>query len=279
MTARQSLALKVIEVLWLLAEDEYSRDEVLGRMVDAVDACSDKPLLALGQLRLIALAAAARGDRAALRLLAVGVARLGVVHEHARRKVRALEVEHGAASAVDEVSVVLKFEVELRAALELPVAYATMLFPRSVDLSDDELAAASAEALAVQDGTEAFEAWLSQWPEWQRQLRWELAQRLHWEALPRNDRRWSMSWQDLFGAPMEDPVRLRQSVVSLQDLVRHWVATGNDFNNVHISPQALERELTRCERRTSVQRIGVAVLRASLGRSVGKTPVAEDKLK
>ncbi|CAK9111844.1 Importin subunit alpha-6 (Karyopherin subunit alpha-5) [Durusdinium trenchii] len=223
---RHGLALRVVEALHTLCNDEYAREEIIARMLESLDACGDKPIWALNQLHLMSLTAHARGDRAALRKLGLRVLRLDIVHTHAARIVR--ETYKG---NIDDVCVYLGLELALRDKLDLPVSAKAMIFSTYVEIPQSELDLISGEALAVTD--QALEAWLDTWPEWQRQLRQEAADALTWSQLPRNSRRFSTSFINLFGDPISDPVRIGKqgTIWSMQELLKHWVATGVDLNN------------------------------------------------
>ena len=103
----------------------------------------------------------ARGDRVALKALALRIMRLNVVHEHAKRKIAKL-------SFVDDVCVYLRFEIELQKKLDLPVCASTMIFYSYIPISEEELLLASNEAEDIDD--QQVEAWLTNWSEWQRQV-------------------------------------------------------------------------------------------------------------
>ncbi|GBG24521.1 Disease resistance protein TAO1 [Hondaea fermentalgiana] len=237
---QEGLAKRVVSALGLLQEDAYSREEVLTRISDSVDACADKPIWALNQITLIAKLAHARGDREAIRALGRSVMRLEIVHEHVQRKIASIDI-------VDDVCVYLRFEVDLREDLDLPVAALDMLFPKFIEISSEEIDAARTEALSI--GEAEFEIWLDAWPEWQRQLRHETAEKLTYADLPRNSRRFSMSWADVFGnTNLDDPVRVQRGgpVWSLADLLRHWVPTGLDLYNSPLTI-AQVKHLSRCK--------------------------------
>jgi len=236
---KEGLAKRVLEALETIAADDYSRDEIIARMSDSIDACGDKPIWALNQITLISMIAKARGDREALRKVGLGVMRLEIVHEHVLKKIASL-------SFVDDVCVYLRFEIALKEELDLPVSAQEMLFPRYIKVTDEEIKAAKKDALEITD--EQFEEWLDNWPEWQRQKRFEVAEEVKFSDLKRNSRRFSLSWSDLFGnTDIPDPVRIgsKGSIWSMQDLLKHYVATGLDLNN---SPRTIDeiRSMTRC---------------------------------
>ncbi|CAK8997723.1 Pre-mRNA-processing factor 6 (PRP6 homolog) (U5 snRNP-associated 102 kDa protein) (U5-102 kDa protein), partial [Durusdinium trenchii] len=237
---RPGLAARVVEALELLCNSgDESREEILVRMGDSVDNCADKPVWALGQLTLLGLVARARGDRTKLRDLGRRVLNLSIVHEHVSRKLASLGV-------VDDVTVYLRFEIALRSDLDLPVSSLAMLFPNFIEVTQAELDAAREEASAVSE--DHFEAWLADWEEWQRQERFELAVELKWGDLPSQSTSIINRLDgvmDLSGQPLQDPVVLDGSVWSLADLLRHWVATGMDLNNLVRSAEDLQTGLRK----------------------------------
>jgi len=143
-------------------------------MEDSLDACHDKPVWALNQLTLVGLISSARGDRDELRALGRRVMQLQIVHDHVQKKIASLRW-------VDDVCVYLRFEIELREVLNLPVDATAMIFPNYITVTDAELQAAEQEASEVTE--EAFESWLSSWTEWERQARLETAENLCWDDL------------------------------------------------------------------------------------------------
>ncbi|GBG24240.1 Ryanodine receptor 1 [Hondaea fermentalgiana] len=259
---RQGLARRVVEVLRAVVDEVDARDSLLVRISDSVDACGDKPIWALNQMQAVIATARARGDRQALRELGQSMMRLGVVHEHARRKVLALERDKQAErerrgssgsslseeSEVDEICVYLFFEIELRERLGLTVAAESMLFPNFIPISAEELDAAANEALAVSE--EAFDQWLASWPEWQRQLRFEVAKEMSWASVPlaHIPKRVSLSQTTFLGDPLTEPVLLgKAGPWQLSELLDRWIETGMDFNNVSWGLDAFVEELGRLE--------------------------------
>lgn len=234
---RPRLACRVLEVLEILVTDEVAREEIILRMVDSTDACDDKPIWALNQMHLQVETARARGSEAKLRSLARRVMNLQVVHEHAMAKCNSL-------GYVDDVCVYLRFEIALMDDLNLPVSALAMHFPKFMEIKDRELDAARQEALAITD--EQVEAFLVTWPEWQRFQREEIAADIRWDELPEM-RAMSLrrSLRDLFGSKVKDPVIFRGKQWSMNDLLRHWVAHGVDFNNVPVTAEEILSGLSR----------------------------------
>jgi len=232
---RQGLAQRVLAALALL-EDPRTRQQVLTRIADSVDACSDKPIWALNQIRLVALIAEARGDRAKLRTLGERVRRLGVVHKHVAAKIETLNF-------VDDVCVYLRFEIALREPLDLPTDAEDMVFFSYIKVTDEEIEAAKREALET---TGELDNWLSSWDEWQRQDRLETARSTKWARIartvaPGND----LPDTDILGNPMREPVRLNGVICNLPVLLRHWTETGMDLYNAKVTPEELTRGLQR----------------------------------
>jgi len=76
--------------------------------------------------------------------------------------------------------------------------------------------------------------------------------------MSRNSLRDSLT--NLFGDPVEDPIRLldpdhpgKRPVWSMSDLLRHWEATGMDLHGVHRSTDEMRSNLRRCIRRASIK--------------------------
>lgn len=261
-TMREGLARRVVQVLRFIVEDSSVREALLVRMSDSIDACGDKPIWALNQMHAVIATARARGNKEALRRLGCGMMRLGIVHEHARRKVLELQRQRHEAwersgesrshpdtsGDVDEICVYLFFEIELRERLGLSVTAEHMLFPNFIHISAAEINAAAEEAENISE--EDFERWLTTWPEWQRQMRLELAQSMTWESLPaaRIPKRVSLSQTTFLGDPMTEPVLLgKAGPWQFDELLDRWIETGMDFNNVTWRVDEFSEELGRVE--------------------------------
>lgn len=260
---RPALRERVKEVLDIIINDPVSREEIIIRMLDAVDACADKPIWALGQMQVVVAIAHARGNREKLRTLGRRIMRLNIVHKHVEAYINSMD------RGVDDVSSYLRFEIELRDVLDLPVSSKAMIFPHSVSISKEKINAAREEALAVTE--EQFEEWLSTWPEWQRQNRMDaivpyMSLRLNPELLQ------DMSVDsddlvDLQGEPIRDPVFLlpnHTDVWSYNDLCERWVSSGLGFAN---EPLTQEDFLSNTRRLLDVAPdLSETPKRASLGR-------------
>jgi len=234
---RIGLAKRVVEALRLICGgDKLVKQEIITRMVDSVDRCSDKTTWALNQMQLHIEIAKARGDRKKLVKLGRRVMRLEIVRKHA---------QVAAKGSQDDVCVYLRFEIELRKPLDLPVSAEAMLYPSYVNVNNAALRRARKEAQNITE--EKFQIWLKEWPEWQRQLRIEFAQQTTYESLPINPNvKYSEEWTDLLGDPLLDPIILDGALLGFQDFMRHWTETSMDLNNTPRSLREVETKLQRC---------------------------------
>jgi len=222
-TLREGFTARVQEVLEMLCTDEASRDELLIRMCDSVNACSDKPALALSHMTLLCEISHARGSRNALRDLGRRVQRLEVVNAHARRTMEKLRV-------VDDVCVYFCFELALKDILNLPVSVKMMHFPSFVQIEQEVFDFAAEEAMSISE--EDFEKWMNGWSEWQRQARLETIP--NWNDLELGASISSerlKKCQNLQGESISDPITFYGKIWSFSDLVRHFVQTGMDLEN------------------------------------------------
>jgi hypothetical protein len=181
----------------------------------------------------------ARGNRSALHDLGRRVLNLEIVHKHAKAKCDRLKF-------VDDVCVYLRFEIDLRECLDLPVSALKMHYPSYIDLTSAETAAAKEEALSLSDSQ--FSAWLVSWDEWQRQDRLECAGRIVYANLPvakRVRESWRKSIRGLLGSKPLDTIVFQGQRWSLADLLRHWVETGRDLNGNGVAADSLLTGLCR----------------------------------
>jgi len=257
---RVGLARRVLEALCAIVEEKEARENLLIRISDSIDACGDKPVQALNQMKAVIDTCRARGNREKLRELGLKMMRLGVVHEHARKKVESIKAsrrsshrdfalfDSEAHSDVDEICVYLSFEIELHDRLQLPVSAQEMLFPNFIRISKEELDAAEKEALRISE--KELNRWLELWPEWQRYKRTTAVESLKWEDLPmaKIPKRVSLSLTTFIGDPMTQPVMLGKSGPwNFDELIERYVEHGLDFNNVSWSVDEFLDNLGRLE--------------------------------
>lgn len=231
---RAALADRVARMFDML-RDPSMIEEVLVRITDSLDACSDKPIWALNQLHATQIISQARGSRDALRDIGLRIMRLGIVHKHAKRVCESL-------ACVDDVCVYLRFEIELREALDLPVNATAMTYPNFVRIEDSLYEDAKREALSFTQ--EDFHKWLAQWEEWVRQDRFEFANTLSYQKL---DAEFcpDIGEMDMSGNLMHEPVVVNTFVMSFADFRRRWVPTGMDMYNQVIPKERVAEILKR----------------------------------
>lgn len=235
---------QVQEAFRIVEEDPHSdtAQAILIRMNDAVNACHDKPAWALSQLYALSLVVRARGDSVQLRQIGLRIMRLGMVQNAALDLVQADRT-------LDDVSVMLDLECELKDSLDLPVLVKDFLFRKLSKVDPSVVKAICDQVLAVSDSQ--FEVWLEAWPEWQRQLRQEVAVQLKWEDL----RAVEASKSDLddavnmVGDPVRQPVRLQglgNDILDFDDVTEHWLSTGRALTvSQDVSPQIFPQILQR----------------------------------
>ncbi|CAK9011385.1 COP9 signalosome complex subunit 4 (AtS4) (Signalosome subunit 4) (Constitutive photomorphogenesis protein 8) (Protein FUSCA 4), partial [Durusdinium trenchii] len=271
---RVGLARRVLDVVRLILDDPHAREEVIVRMVTSADACGDKATQSLNAMTLASKISHARGDRKALKRLGLGVYRLQIVHEMANDF-----LQRNCSASADDVEIMLKFEIELREDLDLPVSAVDMLYPSLARIPANELEKVRVRAKAV--SADEFEAWLATWEEWERQMRLEFSEsdEMTWDRLPHAVQRKSLRRVSLVGfsgnkigdpitfaaAPREgDDAELRkQPIFSLAEFKRQWVPTGMSFFNAPLSidqdDAAEEERPTAWERGRMEARLGALV--------------------
>ena len=225
---KQSLAKRVVEMLDILLSstaDTLTKESMIVRMSDSLDACHDKPIWALNQMHVTVEIAKAREDKEQLKELAKRVMRLNIVHKHAKDCCDKL-------SFVDDVCVYLRFEMDLMNELDLPVSATAMHFPNYIKIEQQDIEKAKKEALNITN--EEFESFMKEWSPWQRQQRKEAVENVTIDSLPKSSKRRSISGrlETMIGEIATDGVILGDSQYSLSDLKKHWMETGMDFNNI-----------------------------------------------
>ena len=198
------------------------------RMITSIDACNDKPIWALNQMHLIYLISKARGNRDELKKLAKRVMKLNIVHEHCKQKCDSL-------SFVDDVCVYLRYEIELHDVLDLPVSATKMHFPNYIKIENEDFEKAKEDALSITE--KEFEKFLNNWEEWKRQERYETSLILLEKTKRKSWKRLSII--NLFGNKKHDKIVIDGNSWSLSDLLKHWIPTGLDLNNVPLTCEKL----------------------------------------
>ncbi|CAK9112310.1 E3 ubiquitin-protein ligase SlrP (RING-type E3 ubiquitin transferase SlrP) (Secreted effector protein SlrP) [Durusdinium trenchii] len=243
---RRDLGRNLLEIFRLLVHEAAHRDVILDRIADSVGSCHDRPLLAMNNIAVVIAVAKATSDSSGdeLRRLGRRVMYMEIIQRHAMRKV----VTEG--GFVDDVSSYLRFQTALCKQLDLPIFAQTFTFASESGVSQRDLFLALKDCELTSD--EDFEAWLATWPTWQRHLRRKAADEISWGDLPasarirREEEDQGEEFTNLLGEPLEDGVVLDgKQVVSLEDLLRHWVETGRDLVGTTRSCQDLPTLLQR----------------------------------
>ncbi|GBG35029.1 Disease resistance protein RPP5 [Hondaea fermentalgiana] len=242
---------QVIDALDLVASDPSSdaAQAILLRMADAVNACHDKPAWALSELHALALVEKASGDRDALQEIGRRMMRLGMVQD------AALEIVQ-TDRTLDDVSVFLALQCQLKESLDLPVLVQDFLFRKLCSIQPERVQALEKAILEVPES--AFQTWLAAWSPWQRQLRFETAEslRLAPEKLPyaKVTARDLSAARDLLGEKVAMPVVLRghtSEIFDLDQLLDVWTATGRGISpSDPLSSEDLRHALAQCRSST-----------------------------
>ncbi|CEH12291.1 hypothetical protein CBOM_00290 [Ceraceosorus bombacis] len=148
---------------------------------EALQSCGDRVILVMNQLELaVRVHEAEQGSMGAeaLRELGLGMMKLDVVHEHARRTARTR-------TCVDEREVFLVYETRLRKSLRLPVSTQGMLYGDEV--TEQDLQRAASEAIAAASDPIRQAAFLASWAPWQAHERRLAVASVSYESLPEQD--------------------------------------------------------------------------------------------
>ena len=253
-----------------LKVDEDVRQSMVTCMENSFGACNDKPVLALNAMHSTILVADASKDFAKLEKVGLSIMRLEVVHQHARRAIRKMECIEMArglglnpdfvsyedlverrkvdptAGTVDDVSVVLFFEITLKHRLGLPVVSSGMFFPEKIPESWLKDAAAEAQAITYED----FAAWRKHWAPWQKLQRTEFAAAFRPEQLEELQMEFEEEPEDIYGSKIEADKCVQvdgvATLFSIDDILAHWVNTGKTFYNSVLPLSEFRERVKRC---------------------------------
>ena len=163
--SRPILAQRIIHTLLSVLGNEQIQDEALALIHDAISTCGDRATLALDDLETLELQESAKtlavehGDPS--ELFALGQKMMQM------EKVKLIALEHAAKlPSVDEVEVVLAYQIEIRKQLELPGATMHMLFRRCAEVSQQDIDEALVQ-LNSSCGEEKMQEFLKTWEPWQ----------------------------------------------------------------------------------------------------------------
>ena len=241
-STRLLLAQRVVNLFQALSEDEGLKDVVLNVIEGGLETCDDRVINSFDEVDLAVkiYQADQRGDEAELRELAKGILML----EHVRAKAN----EHIATLTwVDEIEVMLAYQIGLQEKLNLPISTKNMIFRRCAQVSDEKLETVGDE-IVKEVTDEKVEAFLKDWDPWKKHLRREAVQ--SYDAIPQTNEtpeswRCPISAVD-FGsdgdAEDELPVLYEGIVYDYDSFKKVFIDSGtNPFNRLPIQWEKLRR--------------------------------------
>ena len=241
-STRQLLAQRVVNLFQVLSQDEGLKDVVLNVIEGGLESCDDRVINSFDEVDLAVkiYQADQRGDEVELRELAKGILML----EHVRAKAN----EHIATLTwVDEIEVMLAYQIGLQEKLNLPIETQNMIFRRCAHVSDEKLEAVGDE-IVKEVTDEKVEAFLKDWDPWKKHLRREAVQ--SYEDIPQTDDT-PESWECPISAvdfgpdgDAEDelPVLYEKVVYNFEHFKKQYIDSGtNPFNRQPIQWEKLRR--------------------------------------
>lgn len=160
--SRKILAKRVIQTLEAMDSDKSIRKTCIERAYEAVTSCGDRVILMMNQMELaVRVHTAEKNGSEDLEELALGLARLEVIHEHAAKKVKSLIF-------VDEIEVYLAYEMELAKNIKLPISTQNMLYRGCAGVNDGDLALALSEAEQITKESKSYTNFLNSWEPWKK---------------------------------------------------------------------------------------------------------------
>ena len=165
LASRPILAQRIIETLLSVLGNEQIQDEALALIHDAISTCGDRVILALDDLETLELQESAKNLAVKhddpSKLLALGQKMMHM------EKLKLIALEHAAKlPSVDEVEVVLAFQIEIRKHLELPGVTEHMLYRPCAEVSQQDIDEALVQ-LNNSCGEEQLQKFLKTWEPWQ----------------------------------------------------------------------------------------------------------------
>ena len=220
---QKTLASRIITVLSKMHENAEFKQEALDYMYTAITSCHDRIIKGLDEIELKALVMQAEKERnqEALREMGKGFMHLDALYETIRNKVM------GTLRWVDEIEVILAFEIQLREKLSLPTQTQTMLYRGCAHVTNERIDAIGDQILTSCEGK--LDDYLSTWGPWEKHLRREEAS--SYEALQKGESLDSADYQCAITLEAsEKPVYIRgaNEVFEFEALQRHYVETGTN---------------------------------------------------
>ena len=220
---QKTLASRIITVLSKMHENAEFKQEALDYMHTAITSCNDRIIKGLDEIELKALVMQAEkdGTQEALREIGKGLMHLDALHETIRKEV----IPN--LTWVDEIEVILAFEIQLRDKLSLPTQTQTMLFRGCAGVTDERIDIVGGQVLSQCEGK--LDDYLTTWEPWKKHLRREEA--VSYEALKEGE---SMDGADCRCAitleAAKKPVYIQgtKAVFDFEALQRHYVEKGTN---------------------------------------------------
>ena len=165
LASRPILAQRIIHTLLSVLGNEQIQDEALDLIHDAISTCGDRVILALDDLETLELQESAKNLAVKhddpWKLLALGQKMMQM------EKLKLIALKHAAKlPLVDEVEVVLAFQIEIRKHLELPGTTEHMLYRPCAEVSQQDIDEALVQ-LNSSCGEEQLQKFLKTWKPWQ----------------------------------------------------------------------------------------------------------------
>ena len=222
---QKTLASRIITVLSKMHENAEFKQEALDYMYTAITSCNDRIIKGLDEIELKALVVQAEkeGNRETLRELGKGLMHLDALHETIRKEV----IPN--LTWVDEIEVILAFEIQLREKLSLPTQTQTMLFRACAGVTDERIEAVGDQILTSCEGN--LDDYLSTWGPWEKYLRWQEVKDVIYEALQKGESLGGANCEcAITKEPSEKPVYIQgtNEVFEFEALQRHYVEKGTN---------------------------------------------------
>ena len=220
---QKTLASRIVSVISKMHEDAEFKEETLDYMHTAITSCHDRIIKGLDEIELKALVVQAEkeGNKEALRQVGNGFMHLDALHEIIRKEVIPT------LNWVDEIEVMLAFELQLRKKLCLPTQTETMLFRDCAGVTNERIEAVGRQVLKECEGRS--DEYLATWEPWKKYVRQEEV--LSYEALNEGE---SPDGADSECAITKEtsnkPVRIQgtNEVFDFEALKKHYIEKGTN---------------------------------------------------
>ena len=220
---QKTLASRIVSVISKMHEDAEFKEVALDYMHTAITSCHDRIIKGLDEIELKALVMQAEkeGNKEALRQMGNGFMHLDALHEIIRKEVIPT------LNWVDEIEVILAFEIRLREKLCLPTQTETMLFRDCAGVTNERIEAVGRQVLKECEGRS--DEYLAKWEPWKKYVRQEEV--LSYEALNEGE---SPDGPDsecaITKVTAEEPVYIQgtKAVFDFEALKKHYIEKGTN---------------------------------------------------